>query len=225
MKRNYNGYSKGSIEGKRRFSPQQWKAITFSRKLGEQIARDYPEIAEDYICGMKILNIAEQYNLTDIYDVPSVEIMKEAMRSALEKLISKAELKIIAAEHRREHGKETIKKRIGLFSISPEERKDFSKKGGQTLYEKKLGIHALSSDEKAEAGRKSALSRGWQLWSDDEKQYLLRLFKDENYQYPGTHKGQPNYKLISDELERVFEIKRSLHTLNKMKQKLKKFIK
>ncbi len=252
--------SEAYIEQKGKFSPQQWKAIKLSRKLGKQIAQDYPEIANNYKSGMTMLNIAKIYNFISMYEVPSIKIMKEAMRGALEKLISTEELKILASEHRREWGKEwgkeTLKRGIGLFSIIPEENLELRRKGGQISYEKGIGVHALSSDEKKEAGRKGglisgrkvydkglgihaltleerreagrkgALVRGQQLWLDEEKQYFLRLCKNPEYQYNlGPHMGCPNYKLISDELERKFGIRRTLYFLSRTKQKLKKLSK
>lgn len=207
---------------KRKITPEQVKAIRLARKLGEQIAMDHPHIAQDYRFGKTIVGIIEEYNFSEVYGSHSIRVMKEAMRSALEKLISSDELKTLARGHHQEQAKESHKKGIGIFSIPYEKMREIGRKSGQRLYEERRGVHGLSLDEKREIGKGAALMRGQQPWSDEEKQYLLELCKNQEYQYlQGPNMGFPNYRLISDELERKFGRRRTSNALHTMRGRYK----
>ncbi len=204
---------------KRKITPKQVGAIRLARKLGERIAMEHPHIAQDYRSGKTMVGIIGEYNFSEVYGSHSIRVMKEAMRSALEKLIPAEELEILAREHRQNWGIETLEKGIGVFSITSEERTEISRRvgnktyeerlgiysmtldqkvaagrkggkiGGKKLYEMGLGVHALTLEEKREAGRKAALARGQKPFSDEEKEYFLDLCKNQEYQYVAGEKN------------------------------------
>jgi hypothetical protein len=57
-------------------------------------------------------------------------------------------------ESRRRGGQKNKKNGTGLFSITPEQKSEYSKKGVQKQKEKGIGLYGMSSEEKSKAGKK-----------------------------------------------------------------------
>lgn len=232
------------MEKKKQLSLEQISAIEMARRIGEKIVSDYPEIADDYRQGNTLNEIAEKYNIPEKYAIPYRNV-RRCLQSAIKILISKEERKSLKRQHLQKSFLRNYKEGIGIFSFSSEKLKKMGRKlyekkkgihsqskeekienagkGGRKAYELGLGVHALSNKERKEFGRKGALVIGRKPFSDEERIYFFELCENQEYQYEaGGNKGKPNYKLISEELERKFGIKRSTITLTDIMYRFRK---
>ena len=182
-----------------RLSREQIRAISLQKELGKEIAMIYPEIAEDYRSGRFILSIVRKYHIPRDYHIKSITA-RHAVRNALEILLSEKERQQLKEQHIKKNNERMRKKKIGIFSLSKKERmearSDGGKIGGKRAYEMRKGAHALYTP-----------------WSKEERVYLLALCKLPKYQQTRQYKGNPNYKLISEELEKRFGVRRTRSAL------------
>ena len=235
-------------------------AIRLERKIGKEIARDYPEIADDYRQSSTLKNIVQDYKFSEKYEL-SENTAQIATLRALEILISKEERQILGKEHIRKEGlkkyeegrgmfslsyedleewrrigrekgqpisckiagRKVYNEKKGIFSRSKEKMKEDGIKGGKRLYELGLGIHAQSGEEKRKFNKMGLLARGYTPFSDEEKRYFFELCENPRYQHSiGARKGRPDYRLISEEIEKRYRIKRTTATLNNLMYKSRK---
>ena len=129
----------------RRITGEQLKAIRLAALIGDDIRKNYPEIAEEYRSGLTAPKLMDRYGFDRRYGVGrevAIDAVRNAIRGysgygheAYDGLIAdRSEREDLALAHNRQTGKE--------------------------LYERKCGIHALNREQKAAAGRKGGLIRG-----------------------------------------------------------------
>jgi general stress protein YciG len=159
-------------------TPKQIIAIKRSIRLGRQLQRDLPEIADDYRFGLSRSQIALKYNICLIYDVGgsvaiggvynaiigSAGLFSEKPYNGLIEDPSEAER--LGLEHMIERGRiaghTTHEQGLGIHARKPEQMSIDGRKGGRisgritgrTTHEQGLGIHAQTPEEKREIGRK-----------------------------------------------------------------------
>ena len=129
----------------RRLSGQQLGAIRLAAEIGEDIRKNYPEIAEEYRSGLTAPKLVARHGFDHRYGVnwrAAIGAVRNAIRGysgpyydPYQGLIADvSEREDLALAHNRQTGTE--------------------------LYEQKRGIHALTHEEKVDAGRKGGLIRG-----------------------------------------------------------------
>lgn len=215
----------------RKLNQKQIAAINLAKRLGKKIAQDYPQIAEDYRRGSTIKKIAENYGFAGEYRLITGKNTWNCLVSALEILIPEEERQVLGRQHMQMTGKKGYEESKGIFSLRVEELGEARRKGGlisgringREVYKEKKGIHAQSKEEKRKFGKIGILAQGRKPFSDNEKIYFFELCESLEYQYKfGRQKGKPNYRSVSEGLERKFGIKRSVITLTSLMSKSKK---
>jgi general stress protein YciG len=206
-----------NLEQRIEITPEQIRAILIEREAGKLLAKEHPEIADDYRKGMTGQELAEKYELIEKYKIPSREMAKRTIGFALENLIPKEELKEIELMRHKRWGELLYEQKLGIYGMTAEERDEANKKGANILRKQGKGVHAMTHDAHVEAGRKggtttyerrnglftmtheerielgkragrsSVLARGYTPWIDDEKKTLVELAQDPEYQH---HNGK-----------------------------------
>lgn len=195
----------------------QIAAVATVHKLGKALAEEHPEIADFYQQGSTALQLAYQY--LPEHTERSESVARNAVRYALQQLLTPEELRTLAKEHLQENGS----------------------KNGTATFQAKTGIHAQTLEGRLEAARKAypcglgrcsetvlaygrlqgLLAMGKFPYSDEEKEALLQLAQDPAYQYhSGWWKGKPAYELISIELSQRFGVRRTASALKTMYYRL-----
>ncbi|MFA6022709.1 MAG: hypothetical protein WC781_01335 [Candidatus Pacearchaeota archaeon] len=171
-------------------------------KSAQILQRDNSEIAEDYRNGMIMPEIVEKYSISEKFKI-SPEVARSIVRYALvgnqqgrtiyNGLIPAKEFEELAFEHRSKNGmkngtitgKKFYEEKKGLFARGIEQVVEAGKKGGKIggnkLYLEKRGIHAYSHEENVENGKQSALSRGFNLWGEEEIEFTKELINSPEY--------------------------------------------
>ena len=232
------------MANEKQISLEQIAAIEVSRKIGERIASDLPEIVDDYRGGSTLSEIAEKYELNEKYGIQRGRA-RQCLQKAIKILIPREERIKLKRKHLQKSFQRNYEEKLGIFSFSSEklknmgrrsyekkkgihaqsreEKKENARKGGRRAYELGLGVHALSSEERREFGKKAAITTGKEPYLDEERNYFYELCENPKYQYEsGGNKGKPNYSSISEELERKFGIKRSKAGLTDLRYNFKK---
>lgn len=213
---------------------ERLRAIHFSNRMAVKIARDLPEIADDYRNGDSLTKLSEKYFLASTYSLTE-SIARTALCRALILLIDdKEERKKLNLQHKTDCGYSNFVHGKGLFGLNEERKKEASRKAGNTTFKRRRGIHNLSLEERSRLGklhyplglgkmskekratmsRNSVISRGYIPWEDGERLYFVTLYKNPDFFHKsGSYKGCPNYRAISVELSRVYGTNRSPATL------------
>jgi len=216
-------------------------AIHLSNRMATKIARDLPQIMEDYKQGHSLTKILNKYSLESTYGLVR-SVARSALSKALTMLIeNEEERKELNLNHKANCGYSNLIQGKGIFSLSEERKKEASQKAGNIAFKMKKGIHALSSEERSRFGklhyklglgkmsnekraimsRKSTISRGYVPWEDGERLYFMTLCGNSDFFHNnGSYKGHPNYKAISIELYRVYHIKRNPGVLKRWRRLL-----
>lgn len=154
--------------------------IIISQKAAKEIARRHPEIANDYSRGFYARQIVEEYGLVGKYGITSEYVAIRAVRKALEMLLPKEDLEILATHHHEMNGFRFFVDGIGLFGMNEEEKIKVAKKAGKKGAKKqiKLGIGIHNPEGKSSAGKESARARGFKLWDQEQVEYARTLRKN-----------------------------------------------
>lgn len=185
-----------SIES--RVSNAEAAAIEKARRLGEDIAKRFPSIADDYRKLYTRNEIIQMHSLEEMYGPENEKIMKTAVHDALEILIPDS------------------KERVGLA-------KKIQEKAGKDGYEKRKGIGAFNRKKQKRWGQKSALQKGNLPWSHEEKQTLAELAGDEAYRHKsGSCAGKPDYEKIQTRIYQLYGTRRTIGTLYNRLCKMRK---
>ncbi|MCH8945432.1 MAG: hypothetical protein IIA85_00730 [Nanoarchaeota archaeon] len=175
----------------RELTPEQATAIRRKISLGRELQILHPEIAEDYRNGMFHKEIAEKYNITEQFRVTE-KVAEKAVGLSIRGTVSgfglepylgliedKEELERLAQYHQVERGRK--------------------------LYEQRKGIHGMSSEELSQAGRKSAISKGYVLYTDMEKRRILELHEEIG---KGVHGKNPRIaQIVNQEFHKGKEVR------------------
>ncbi|MEM4368859.1 MAG: hypothetical protein QXU88_00835 [Candidatus Woesearchaeota archaeon] len=163
-----------------------------SRHTGKKIAEELPHISSDYKAGLSLREIVEKYDIMERYQISNKNTAVAGVSYALKLLIPKKEREKIGFEH--------------------------MIKSGKLIAEKGIGIAGMSHEKCAELGRKASIARGQTPWTQEEKNYLLRLFEDPSYNYYSTSGKcyRRDIKKIKSELEKFSGIKRTETAIENM---------
>lgn len=185
-------------------------AMRTNIRLGKKLQNSYPEILDLYIAGNTRLDIARLLKISDKFEINergAENSIGYALRGYSGRLFTpycgmtdEDELNRLAKEH--------------------------MVNAGFRLRDEKRGIHSLSRDELRHASRKGAISLGRVSWEDDEKDLAYNLSLDRGYYYTnGKHKGQPDYRIIAQELNKKKHYGKNVRTplaVRRMADKVKK---
>lgn len=215
-------------ERKRRqknFPPERWAAIRKSIHLGRMLIEEHPEIADLWRQGFSRPEIIRRLNIKQDYDVSEYIARGGVCRAiygheggfdteSYEGLLPDAEeRKRIFDEHHRETGIKILKQKVGLYGRTPDQHSKDShrggSKGGRRAYELKVGVHARTpeqlSKDNTKASHMALISRGYILWSDEEKEEAYRLSQQPEYIWQeSTRPGTPNYRKIAERLNEIY---------------------
>ena len=167
--------------------PREVGAMILSVKIGLDLQKNHPELADIYRCGHTLDQIAEQLNVRLHYNVSS-SVASTAVRRALrgyyermhgnyDGLLEDSEADKIAHDRKQQNGKRENKSKIGCFAITPKERQ----KIGERMRHDGKGLYGLTHEEHVRSGRSSAISRGLAPWSTREKKTAETLSKRSEY--------------------------------------------
>jgi hypothetical protein len=155
----------------RQLTSQQQSAIRFEAAIGNQIRRDYPQLAEEYRMGLTAPRLVDQYELDVRYGVSrraAVAAVRNAIRGydgyfhhSYEGLISDhSERTNLALAHNRQTGIEAFQHREGIHALTSAEKAEVGRKGGlirgPLSYRLRIGCHALPPEVLREHCRRIA---------------------------------------------------------------------
>ena len=129
----------------RRLTRQQLGAIRLAAVIGDDIRKNYPEIAEEYRSGLTAPKLVARHRFDRRYGV-SRPVAIDAVRNSIRGYYG----------HCHEHYHGLIVDRSERDSLALAH----NSQTGLELYERKRGIHAMTREQKADAGRKGGLIRG-----------------------------------------------------------------
>ena len=134
-------------------STRQVAAIRAAEELGQLLADEHPEIADDYRGSFTQEDIAEKYGLFEI--AATQRIARQAVVVAIKNLITSDEERSALKERKmRENGERAHLEGTGVHGLVEEERKAFGQKAAKILEEKGLGIFALTPEQRSQHGKK-----------------------------------------------------------------------
>ena len=208
------------------------RAITLGRTLQDEVGE---EIRSLYVGGQNVSDIVDKLNVQKLYGPITINVARTAVYKAIigyqgelrgispyQGLIDgKDELKKLGRDHIRKvggmNGRKIFEQKIGVHGRSLEQMREDGRKAGSLSGPKNfrsgLGIHAQTHEQKVELGREAALTRGEVIWTDRELRDLYELSQQEDYRHRvGTHKGKPNHKLITEEINRRWHNSNNVRT-------------
>lgn len=222
-------------------TPKQITAMRRGIILGRVLQKDHPEIVEMYKRGYTLSKIIDELNIQLNYRV-SDRVSRSSVHYAIagydggfeieayEGLVNREERKRIRREHIIENNRKSYEKKIGMYALTSEEKREARSKGGCETFKKRKGIHAQTLEERRktsskggligghklyndgrgihaqtleeirEASQKGVIARGRTPWTYEEKEFAYQLSLNLVYQ-----KGSlVNNKLIATELNNKF---------------------
>ncbi|MFC1721759.1 hypothetical protein ACFL0Z_02505 [Patescibacteria group bacterium] len=163
----------------------QVRAIQLVEKIGTRLAKEHPEIVELYRSSgdfQRYIDIAFQY-ISEAEMYPGVA--SKAVGYAMRLLMSKEERRRLSNERHAQR----IKKFFGGFDSK--KFRDHCRAASKRRHELGIGVDVDALLK----------GRGRTRWSEEEKEYTLRLVQNPDYQH---FRGRPNYELIALELNIMF---------------------
>jgi hypothetical protein len=183
----------------RSLSKRQVAAIKWRRETGEKIARDYPQIAENFRSGWYQVDIAIEYGFAERYGLSSEKIAEDAVGYALKLLMPEKERRRVSIGHQRtaqkESGLKAKKRGDGVFAMTKEEHRKTGMKGAEKIMREKLGIFKPGYERKP--SENNIRSHGHVPWTGEQREYFVEL-KRQGF----------TYREIADELEKRFGVRR-----------------
>lgn len=204
--------------GRQKLMPKQAAAVKWRMEVGEKIAREYPQVAENFRSGWYQNDIAKEYGFMEKYMLNSEKMAEDAVGYALKLLMPPGELRRISTEHQRaaqkESGLQAKEHGTGVHSLSKKENSKYAKEGAEKIMREKLGI--FKPGYKRGASENQIRSRGLIPWTDEQRQYFAELCSNPEYrkhdfknQYTKSGTGAPDYQKIAKEIERKFGVRRN----------------
>jgi hypothetical protein len=235
-----------------RINGLQFKAIRLAAKIGHDIRQKYPEMAAEYRSGRTAPQLAAKYGFDDRYGTNRRTAIS-AVRNALcgyfgsffepyDGLIGdKSEQQQLALAHNRQTGMEASARKVGIHSLTREQKAEAGRKGGlirgPLSYRLRIGCHAMPPEVLREhlrriapRGRKagglaSVLAKGlvpYASASDGrmaEIEFVSYLTTDPQYMGP----VRANFKKISEKVNEVFHSGKPYYTRVSLKIALQRY--
>ena len=151
-------------ETRRDLSPEQVGAIKRSIELGRTLQQEHPEIADLYRQGYTLPDIVGELDIRTEYDVSNM-VAQGGVRRVLsghngslgirnyDGFLSKEEIERLGKEHMSEAGLRTYREGMGIYAMTPKQKRAASKMGGRTAYEEGRGFHVMIPKEKKETAK------------------------------------------------------------------------
>jgi hypothetical protein len=155
----------------RRLTGQQYAAISMAATIGEDIRKNYPEIAEEYRNGLTAPQLVAKYGFDRQYEI-GPQVASSAVRNALRGysgychahydglIADKSERENLAFAHNKQTGTEMYEQKRGIHALTREQKVDFGRKSGlirgPLSYRLRIGCHALSPEVLREHCRRIA---------------------------------------------------------------------
>lgn len=202
----------------------QVAAIRFQVDCGRELQRLYSQIADDYREGKSHMEIAETYDVANLFNVRSATSLRHIVKNALigndNELMGDTYEGLLSPDEREQLCREHL-----VCTQTLQEKRDAGRKGGYMTgrrnYEAGLGIHAQTIEDKRELGRKTAELQGKTVWSDDEVSCLLSLAESGDYMNGKYLSNKKLAEALNQNYHRGEDI-RTLHAIREMIKKLRK---
>ena len=130
-------------------------ALKVAKKTAPEVAKRYPQIANDYRDGMTYRQIASLYEIKDKFRLTD-SVAENTVSLAIRMLINEDELKHYTKSHMK----------VGVQN------------GGRKVYEAGKGAFALTDKQKAKRAKNSTKARGFAPYTNTEKAYLEEVLGD-----------------------------------------------
>ena len=158
----------------RRLTGGQVKAIRLAAEIGDDIRKNYPEIAEEYRSGLTAPRMVDAHDFDRRYGVSrpaAIGAVRNAIRGYFgpyheryDGLIAdRPERKRLAVSHNSRTGTELYEQKRGIHAMTHEQRVAVGRKGGlirgPLSYELRIGCHAMSPEVLREHCRRSCTGR------------------------------------------------------------------
>jgi len=217
-----------SFMGRAKLPSDQVAAMKVGKRKSDEIAAEFPQIADDYRSGSTLDRIVKSYKFMERYSFGSFGSAYSAVYRALRRLIPEGELDEIGRLHRVKGGRTVYERGVGLYAVDKEIRRAASRRGGSIggtrTYERGHGFFSVPEGEEPservkavwqKAGKCGATARGHVIWSPEETTFVLELCRNPEYQYAaGPYEGCPNYRMIVQQIEEKFGVKRTVGSLH-----------
>ena len=155
----------------RRLTCQQLGAIRLAAEIGDDIRKNYPEIAEEYRSGLTAPKLVARHGFDRRYGV-SRQVAIDAVRNAIRGysgpchdhydglIADRSERENLAVAHNSQTGTELYEQKRGIHAMTREQKVAAGRKGGlirgPLSYELRIGCHALSPEALREHCRRIA---------------------------------------------------------------------
>lgn len=168
-------------------SDSQKAAIKYSLEPGKVIQARFPEIADDYKCGMTQDEILEKYKIGEIFSLGNISTARMAVSNALRGYDGGMGLVTDIAAY-----PGLIAGRVELANIA----KDHRVAGIVKQLDQKKGIHGQTATERRTVGRLGAIAIGGNPFTDKEETLMEELAASPDYR----HKSRINAGRIAEEI-------------------------
>jgi len=184
---------------------------------GREIQLTHPEVVGMYVRGDTYEQIAVYLDKKGMKGEYLSNAVGYAIRGhngelgipAYDGLLSVAEQKKVARDHHSTTGLELKANGVGLFSLSPEQRKEFAglagKIGGQMSRKNSKGIHAQTREQYQEVSRRGVISKGVVPWDSSEESSVVLLAQCPEYIFQsGGNKGRTRSKELASAINNLY---------------------
>lgn len=157
--------------GSNKPTTEQLRAIRLAAAIGDDIRKDYPEIADEYRSGLTAPKLVDRYGFDGRYGVGR-QVAINAVRNAIRGhsgycyepyhglIADRSEREKLALIHNSQTGKEEYERKRGIHALNCRQKFDASRKGGliggPLSYRLRVGCHALPPEVLREHCRRIA---------------------------------------------------------------------
>jgi hypothetical protein len=166
-----------SNEIRRRLTSQQYKAIRLAAEIGDNIRKNYPEIAKEYRSGQTAPILLARHEFDHRHGISqrtAINAVRYVLRGYFgpcsipyDSLIAdKSEQQYLALDHNKQTGIEAFIRKNGIHSLTREQKIEVGRKGGlirgPLSYQLRIGCHAIPHEVLREHLRRIA-PLGWKM--------------------------------------------------------------
>ncbi len=175
------------------------RAIILAIKTGQRIQQDFPFFATLYREGETAEDLLTKYSIPQAYHI-NPKVAKTAIYCALRGsngifnteqygglITDPEELEQLALQHQRAGGNLTFQEGKGLFALSPEQRREASRKAGLITHQNKTGLFGLSTEQWEEIHRAGGVVAGNQAY---KQKTGIHAMTDEQRRELGSKYGK-----------------------------------
>ncbi len=187
-----------TLENQISLDNRQVRIILWKIRVGRQIKKVFPEIAEDFRKGEKYRDIVVKYDLVSEFNIPeevALGAIKYAIRGYNRELGAQAgepyeglvedseELKKLTKKRLVNTGKGIYERGVGIFTLTTKQLRAQGHKTGTKMYDEKKGMFARTPEQIREhlesISDSATIAKGFVPWDDDETRCAYRLSQQE----------------------------------------------